>query len=771
MKAVFLDLALLVASSVAGPLLGRSTSLGKRELPSPELIRNGAFTNGTYGWVIQPAAAPQDGRLCVSITANATNASVSTSYKFLETKNDVYTLNFTAAASVGMNIRVQTPDPPLDPNLDATAALTTTLHPFSFTYSPANQAPNATLLFSFNGTGVPAQVCFTDITLERINRSGFVQNTGPLVKVNQLGYLPNGPKYATIANTTNSTMGWQLLDGTGKMVMEGQTTPRGYDVASGTTVSTLNFTSYITTGTNFTLTTTNGSTSFPFSISSTLYDTLREDSLRFFYQQRSGIAIDGDLVGTQYARAAGHVQVPPNQGDVAVPCQRTSDAIIAYGEPWSCNYTLNVTQGWYDAGDQGKYVVNGGISSSQLLMAYERRLHNSDVISGALGDGALLIPERSNGIPDILDEANWELSFLLKMQVPANSPPQLVNGSMMDLSGMVHHKMHDNQWTPLPTDPSQDNKRRELHRPSTAATLNLAATAAMGSRLYAKFNQAYSQQLLSISKTAYAAAKSIPKLYAPGTDWDLGGGAYNDNDVTDEFYWAAAELYITTGDQQYASDVQSNPWHTANLTATFEPAGFSWGSVQALARLDLATVPNNLTDRSRIVQTVLDGANEYLQIQQTQAYGLPLTVYPWGSNSNNLNNVQVLATAYDLTGNATFRSAALEGIDYNLGRNALAQSYIREYGTKFVMNHHSRLYAHELNSAVPMSPPGAMSGGANSAPSDPPADDVLVGCQPQLCYVDDVNSYSTNEVAINWNSALAWVAAWAADQGASTDLV
>lgn len=44
------------------------------------------------------------------------------------------------------------------------------------------------------------------------------------------------------------------------------------------------------------------------------------------------------------------------------------------------------------------------------------------------------------------------------------------------------------------------------------------------------------------------------------------------------------------------------------------------------------------------------------------------------------------------------------------------------------------------------------------------ADDVLVGCAPQLCYVDDCNSYSTNEVAINWGSALAWVASWAADQ-------
>ncbi|THX75535.1 hypothetical protein D6D04_07324 [Aureobasidium pullulans] len=68
---------------------------------------------------------------------------------------------------------------------------------------------------------------------------------------------------------------------------------------------------------------------------------------------------------------------------------------------------------------------------------------------------------------------------------------------------------------------------------------------------------------------------------------------------------------------------------------------------------------------------------------------------------------------------------------------------------------HSRLFANELsrlipqNPIVPPPPKGAMAGG---------------NCVGQFCYVDDVNSYSTNEVAINWGSALAWVASWAADQ-------
>lgn len=72
-----------------------------------------------------------------------------------------------------------------------------------------------------------------------------------------------------------------------------------------------------------------------------------------------------------------------------------------------------------------------------MLMAYERALYTPGANVKALGDGSLRIPERSNGYPDWLDEARWEMAFMLKMQVPTNSPPQLVNGEYIDVSGMV----------------------------------------------------------------------------------------------------------------------------------------------------------------------------------------------------------------------------------------------------------------------------------------------------------------------------------------------
>jgi endoglucanase len=123
-----------------------------------------------------------------------------------------------------------------------------------------------------------------------------------------------------------------------------------------------------------------------------------------------------------------------------------------------------------------------------------------------------------------------------------------------------------------------------------------------------------------------------------------------------------------------------------------------------------------------------------------------------------LNAVQLLATASDLAGKQQqqqqqqrrYRDAALTGIDYVLGRNALAQSYIRDYGSKYTLNVHSRLYAHELNEAVPRAPPGTIAGGANSKPSDPPADDVLPGCKPQLCYIGALMDQSS--VLIEYNT-------------------
>jgi endoglucanase len=253
-------------------------------------------------------------------------------------------------------------------------------------------------------------------------------------------------------------------------------------------------------------------------------------------------------------------------------------------------------------------------------------------------------------------------------------------------------------------------------------------------------------------------------MYALDSD-GTGGGAYGDGAVTDEFYWAAAELFLSTGEKQYATDVLDSPLHTADV---FGAGAFDWASTAAAGRLDLATVPNHLPGLAAVKASVVKGADKYLAIQQAQAYGVPYAPannrWDWGSNSIILNNMVVVASAYSLTGRSRYRDGVLTGFDYLLGRNALNQSYVTGYGEVSSQNEHSRWYAHELDPALPHPPAGTLAGGANSSIQDPYAQSKLAGCVAQFCYIDDIQSWSTNEEAINWNAALAWVAGFVAEQ-------
>lgn len=574
----------------------------------------------------------------------------------------------------------------------------------------------------------------------------------PRVLVNQVGYLPHGPKRATLVTDMTVPVRWELRDAGGGVVASGLSTPAGTDPSSSLDVHLIDFTAVTTMLAGCTLV-ADGDTSHPFAIDPGLYQQLRYDALNLFYLMRSGIEIDARLVGARYARPAGHLGVAPNRGDVAVGCVPPRD----YYDGWTGDYTLDASGGWYDAGDHGKYVVNGGLAVAQLLGAYERSVHAPTADPGALADGTLAVPERGNGVPDILDEARWELEWLLRMQVPAGLP----------LAGMAHHKLHDEGWTGLPMLPADDPQVRSLHRPSTAATLNLAAAAAQGARLLRPFDDAFARRLLDAARVAWAAADDHPDLLAPDVASD-GGGPYDDTDATDERYWAAAELYLTTGEAEFETAVLSSPHHTGDV---FGPGGVTWGSTAGLGRLDLATVPNGLPGIDAVRRSVVEAADRYVATQRAHAFGSTYEPsdgeYAWGSNSMVLNTQVVVAAAFDLTGDLAYRDAVLEAMDYLLGRNGLGQSYVTGYGTVSSHHQHSRWFAHSLDPNLPPPPRGTLAGGPNSAVRT--WDEVMrrslaTDCPPQLCYLDDIQAYAANELTVNWNSALAWVVSFVADQ-------
>ncbi|MBI5957612.1 MAG: glycoside hydrolase family 9 protein [Chloroflexi bacterium] len=558
-----------------------------------------------------------------------------------------------------------------------------------------------------------------------------------LLAANQTGYFMTGPKYAVhVAAAEGEQTNWSLVNvDSGQSVLEGTTTPAVWDESSGDYVQQIDFSMWVGLGTYKLVIGTDESA--PFVIGNDIYQTLAVDALRYFYLNRSGIELTEANAG-QWARPAGHLS------DAEVTCYKGVDAA---GTEWpGCDYVLDGSGGWYDAGDYGKYVVNGGISLWTLLNLYER-------FPAAFPDGSLNIPESGNGVPDILDEARWEMEWILKMQLPASDP----------LAGMVFHKLHDQQWAGLPlmppTDYDNDNEHltssgRYVFQPTTAATLNLAATAAQCARIWKEIDANFSARCLSAAETAWQAALQNPAILAGNTPGS-GGGNYENNTVADEFLWAAAELYITTGNTAYADEVK-NRAETAPLFGpqTGDAASMYWGDTAALGMISLAMLNNDETYRAQLIST----ADAYLAILAEEGYTLPMGIkgYVWGSNSGVLNNAIILAMAYDFTGDEVYLNGVIAALDYLLGRNALSTSFVSGYGEVAPQHVHHRFWGNQ--GQFPPPPPGALAGGPNAEPSDPDAlNNANLNSGPAKRYVDLIGSYSTNEVAINWNAPLAWV--------------
>ncbi|RAZ34482.1 glycosyl hydrolase family 5 [Microbacterium sp. SMR1] len=738
----------LVARDAATPPV---TPIGDDELlPNPTLDES---TNPW--WTSGPVALSNPAqRMCATVTEQTPNL-----WDVLLGHNDIFLpgdtafrLSFTASAStaatVSAKVGTYTGAAPTD-WLERSVELGTEAQSYDlpFTTSPAGDYHLGQVQFRLGAVAADTEICFDEISLQGTAYS-YTADPGPAVKVNQVGYLTRGPKRATVVSDASAPLPWTLEAPDGTALATGESQPAGFDASAGASVHTIDFSDVTVKATDVRLR-VGADVSHAFAISDDVFQSLRADSMRFFYTNRSGIEIDGDIAGAEYARPAGHTGASPNQGDENVGCLEPQP----WSDGWTCTDRHDVRGGWYDAGDHGKYVVNGGIAVAQVMSAYERAVAAGT--ADALGDSTLAVPERGNGIPDILDEARWQMEFLLRMQVPSGDP----------LAGMAWHKVHDRAWTGLPLLPHDDPQERLLHRPSTAATLNLAATAAQASRLFAPFDASFSQRLLGAAERAYDAALAHPDLLAPEED-GTGGGTYADDEVADEFYWAAAELYITTGSDRYRAEVEGNPLHQADV---FEPGGFYWGEVAALGRMQLARFATDLPDIDRIRTSVIDAAERLIADQRAQPFGQPYApdegLYDWGSNSSVLNNQVVLGTAFDLTQRPRYADAVVEGFDYLLGRNVLGQSYITGYGANDARNQHSRWYANALDPALPNPPVGTVAGGPNSSIQDPVAGAWLQGCAPQACYVDNIGAWSVNEITVNWNSALAWVSSFVTDLG------
>ncbi len=204
------------------------------------------------------------------------------------------------------------------------------------------------------------------------------------------------------------------------------------------------------------------------------------------------------------------------------------------------------------------------------------------------------------------------------------------------------------------------------------------------------------------------------------------------------------------------------------------PTGaFNWRNVAGLrpaatGALRRRALPTRL-NATWCAVSVSDGcADISCRCRQTEPFGQIYRPanhrYDWGSNQLILQNIIVLSAAYDLSGDKAFLNAARESMDYILGRNAMAMSYITGYGSALARE--------------PAQPLVCASGGPDRCPirrlvrlpagrirrrSMTIAKQRLQGCAPQTCYVDDIEAYGSNEITINWNAPLVYVASFLAD--------
>ncbi len=630
----------------------------------------------------------------------------------------------------------------------------------------AKDDPTAEFAFHVGGAmadGVtePYSVCIDNVILADPEFKREIDASSapiPNILVNQVGYFPQLNKLATIKTDATSPMKWELINNDNKTLAQGETIVYGPDKASGDNVHVIDFSSFSSPGEGYRIK-VGDDKSHPFDIRKDLYSKLKYDALHFFYHQRQGIEIAMPYAkDKKWARPAGH------PGDISVGCLPKAQYYGTRTPYEGCNYKLDVSKGWYDAGDHGKYVVNGGATVWSLLNQYERGKYLGTSVED-FGDGKGSIPEGGNGVPDILDEVRWEIEFFLNMQVPEGKPK----------AGMVHHKMASEKWTGLAIWPHEDDVTRYLHPVSTTATLNMAASAAMAARIWEKFDPAFSKKCLEAAEKAWDAAHKYPEEWA-SSDAEHGSGPYDDDKVDDEFYWAAAELFITTGKDEYKKVVTESK-HYQKVPAYLEydkvDGTFTWKDIAPPGSMSLAVVPNKLpkTEIEEIRANIVKSGDDYAAVINGEGYRLPLSVkddgqYPWGANSNVLNALQVIGLAYDFGKKPEHLNAVATGMDYIMGRNAMDTNYVTGYGKRPVRNPHHRFWAYQADARFPEPPPGVVSGGPNSGIQDPVAKAAgLEGCSPMKCFIDHIESWSTNEITINWNAPLSWVAAFLDEKG------
>ena len=447
-----------------------------------------------------------------------------------------------------------------------------------------------------------------------------------------------------------------------------------------------------------------GLKSTAFEVRPGIYSSSLAASVKSFYFQRASMTLEEQYAG-KYQRAAGH---PDDQCIFHPSTGRTEGFLYSPG-------------GWYDAGDYGKYVVNAAISVAQMLNLL-------DMVPGAIQSDGLNIPESGNGIPDLLDEIRYELDWVMTMQ---------------DKDGGVYHKLTALNFGGfiMPEDYQLD---RYIIGKGTTASLTFAALMAQASRVYARLDPDFSSAALSAAEHAWEWAQVHPDVVFRNPE-DVVTGEYSDDVFDDDFYWAAAELYISTGKEAYSKALQIYKQVYQHQITN------SWKFF--IRNMGFHTLLINDRDQKELSKKHLLLSDEILEKMAGIPYGISIDHFEWGSNSDVLNQAMILCIAHHLTGEQKYLDGAIRNTDYIFGKNATGYSFLTGTGTKQVMfPHHRPSGADGIEEPVP----GFILGGPNKDKQDR-AFVEYVSDFPAKSFEDVEPSFASNEVCLNWNAPAVFV--------------
>ena len=379
--------------------------------------------------------------------------------------------------------------------------------------------------------------------------------------------------------------------------------------------------------------------------------------------------------------------------------------------------SADLAGGWHNAGDFGKWTHEAAISCAWMMWLEELRAGKE--------------PTRA----PLLAEARWGLEWMLKMQRK---------------DGSVWHKVDTEPNFCFGTSPDLDPYDRfAAGAGSLDAAVFIGATA-QASRVFRAVDPAFADRCAQAAKRSWAWLESHPQV----AQTDI---YYKDPDPSQEKFWALGEMARLTGDKElaerYAQDARAVPLRPV-----------SWMQPQFFGYLAHWTDPKvSAGERADGLSTLGAMCDADVAASKANGYGVALAPadYCWESNENLLHRTAVLLVADRLTGDEAYRDAALRQMDYLLGLNSLAFSFVAGEGDRSVKHSY-----HWTTAALGKLMPGWAAGGPNRYPEG--ADPLLTECQkrgtpPAKCYVDaggPNGSWASNEGETSENAALVFCAGY-----------